>query len=157
MLTASTNRGEIGEIGELIAASAAQLSRAAVVVPGQRPVVFRFELSRLMQEQEQLERAYRHFIQESQQRALGALWLPILAAGSLVASLGAWAWKQHEETSRVETRAEMYKQFISQGLSPEEAARLAFGTGGGVSQILDKLLLLGALGLGAFLLLRKWR
>jgi len=154
MNLASVTTEGVGQIGELIAASAAQLSTASVSVPGMRSMPFRFDVQKLLKDQRELERAYHHFIHQPQ--PLGAIFIPILIAGSAVASLAAWAWKHHEETSRVEARTELYRDLVeNQGMDTDKAARLAFGQGGGVSEILNKLILLGGLGLMAYFLLRR--
>lgn len=154
MNLASVSQDQVGQIGELIAASAVQLSTASVSVPGMRSMPFRFDVQELLREQRELERAYHHFIHQPQ--PMGALFLPILIAGSAVASLAAWAWKHHEETSRVEARTELYRELVEeQGMDAEQAARIAFGQDGGITDILNKLLLLGGLGIVAYFLLRR--
>lgn len=154
MNLASVSGNQVAAIGELIAASAVQLSTASVSVPGMRSMPFRFDVDELLREQRELERAYDAFIHQPQ--PMGALFLPILAAGSVVASLTAWAWKHHEETSRVEARTELYRELVEeQGMDAEKAAQIAFGTGGGITDIMNKLLLLGGLGIVAYFLLRK--
>ena len=154
MNLASVTTKEVGQIGELIAASAAQLSTASVSVPGMRSMPFRFDVQELLREQRELERAYHHFIHQPQ--PLGWLVPVIVGASTVVGSLWAWAWKHHEETARVEATTELYRDLVeNQGMSADQAARIAFGQGGGITDILSKLLLLGGLGIAAYFLLRR--
>ena len=45
---------------------------------------------------------------------------------------------------------------LPNGMDPEKAAQVAFGRAGGISEALDKIMLLTALGIGGFLLLKKY-
>lgn len=153
---AKSNFGQIEGIGQLLAVSAARLSTAAVSVPGMRSMPFRYQVNRLLQTQRKLEDDYRRLKRE-QEAQLQGLFLPIVIAGSAIFSLGAWAWKQHRETAEVESRQELFDQLVRDGMDAEKAAQVAFGGGGGISDILSKLMLLGALGLGAFILVKMWK
>lgn len=160
MNLALASRNPVGELGQLIPASRASISTAAVSALGRRSMPFRFEVSRLAQEQEELERRYDLFLRQSARPGPGDLgWiLPVaIIGGSAVASLAAWAWKHHEETSRVEARAELFDRLVADGMDAGEAADKAFGGGGGgITEILDKLVIIGLLGIGGYFVLKTW-
>lgn len=211
MNLAQANQSQrVEQIGELLSASAAKLSTAAVSVPGMRSVPFRFEVNQLLKQQAELEQAYdrlkaqiragnvgqvprprwgyrynveqynaglsppgacpipprgegvregtRQYYQPGRSPAqMEGFFIPILIGGSLLTALGTWAWKHHEQTAEVENRVKVYEDLVASGMDEEEAARLAFGGGSDVSAILSKVLLLSAVGIGVYIMLRVWK
>lgn len=145
---------QTAQLGQLLTASRARLTMAAVGVPGRRSMPFRVDLDRLFQRQIYLERDL-----EQLRRALGqaqfgfAFWAVGVGAAAL-AALGAMIFKQHRATEEVETRMEIYNNLVRAGIDPDEASRRAFGDGGGLGGIMDKLLILGALATGLVLYLK---
>lgn len=75
---------------------------------------------------------------------LGLIWIApaIAAAGSVVAMIGAWAWKHREQAREVELRAELYNRMIEEGLTPDRAAALAMGAESALTDVLRKLTVL---------------
>ena len=69
----------------------------------------------------------------------------IIAGGALITLIGAWALKHRSEAQSAERQAEAYKRMLDQGMDPIEAARLAYGTGGGISDLMNKALIITAL------------
>jgi hypothetical protein len=117
-------------------------------------VSFRSNIDRLLRRQQFLEADLERLRRALTQNQFG-FWGWIIGAGVVGASaLGAMIFKQHQETEEVETRMQIYNDLVKAGVDPQEASRRAFGNGGGLGGIMDKLLILGALTTGLVVYLK---
>lgn len=115
--------------------------------PPMLPLVYRNELeakiAELRQEQARLEVLYNRSTNSNVGFAFvtGAL----IAGGALISLIGAWALKHRSEAQATEKQTEAYKRMLEQGMDPRRAAELAYGTGGEISDLMNKALLITAI------------
>ena len=142
----------IPHLEDLLSRSRERIYAAAVHFPGMRSMPFRDTVHALMENQVQLEGRLSSIGRQPQN--LGLWPAIVIAGGSLLTVLGAWVYKQDRETKEITTRMELYDRLILEGHTTDEASRMAFGDGGGIGDVLNKLIILGAIGAGLLVYLK---
>lgn len=144
-------------LGQVLDASRARLTTAAVSVPGTLDVVFRADLRRLSDYQTLMERDLDRIRRQLQRReSLGAaLVLGVLGVGALLSALGLKVWQHREETKTLETQMRWYEDLISKhGYTQDQAHQIVYGGAGGISGALDKMIIISAIIAGTFVFLK---
>lgn len=90
----------------------------------------------------------------SQTEQLGAIFT-ILVGGAAVGltALTGWILKNRQDAKALEAKTALYEQ-LEQDIGPQKAAQLVLGSSAGIGEILDKILLIGLLGAGAFIFVK---
>lgn len=136
-------------VDAILADAEASIARTerALRTPPALPLLYRNILEakvvELRQEQARLEAMYSRSTDSEVGIALitGA----IIAGGALISLIGAWALKHRSEAQATEKQTEAYKRMLEQGMDPRRAAELAYGTGGGISDVIGKILVITAI------------
>lgn len=123
-----------------------------------RPIPLRLysDLTLVQRENQRIAEAMAEALARQQSGQLGAIFT-ILIGGAAVAvtALATWIVKNRSDAKELETRATLYERMITDhNMSPEKAAELVLGSRSGVAQILDKVLLVGLLGVGIFVMIK---
>lgn len=115
--------------------------RAPIPIPSLHRHLLEAKIAELREKQAAIEGMYN-------QSTMGQIGFPFIIAGavaSVIGLIGTWAWKQREEAQTLEQQTAAYNEMIKNGMDPKEAARLAYGTGGGIGELLNKALLIAAI------------
>lgn len=69
-------------------------------------------------------------------------------------ALVGWIWKNRAQAEDLEARTSLYGNMIDEGVDPDKAAKLILGQGSSVSDMLDKMIVLSVIGVGAYVFIK---